>query len=224
MLLRRPYLRWFGYAIGIALAVSAFSTLYDFQNPTAYFVSWRNIYIFVGISALFYFGALIFHAFFSHSPVVKSQARTILFGAVLAFGPVVSWLLYSSLKNVPAGSNEAVPFNPYLFVPFILFPLANGYVILRFRLLRTDYWVRQGMVYSLLTMLAVAAYGLLVTGIGLITSNIVSPNNPYLIGGLVFLIAVFLEPYEPACRRWWTAPSSAVSVPMRSACVPLAMR
>jgi len=33
LLLRRPYLRWFGYAIGIALAVSAFSTLYDFQNP-----------------------------------------------------------------------------------------------------------------------------------------------------------------------------------------------
>ena len=193
LLLRRPYLRWFGYAIGAALAVSAFSNLYDLQNPTAYFVSWRNIYIFVGISALFYFGALIVHAFFSHSPVVKSQARTILFGAVLAFGPVVSWLLYSSSRNV-GGAAEAVPFNPYLFVPFILFPLANGYVILRFRLLRTDHWVRQGMVYFLLTVLAVAAYGLFVTGISSIASSFVSASNPYLIGGLVFLIAVFLEP------------------------------
>jgi signal transduction histidine kinase len=193
LLLRRPYLRWFGYAIGIGLAMSAFSNLYDFQNPTAYFASWRNIYVFVGIAALFYFGALTFHAFFSHSPVVKSQARTILFGAVVAFGPIVSWLLYSSWKNLPGGTQEAVPFNPYLFVPFLLFPLANGYVILRFRLLRTDYWVRQGMVYSLLTILAVLAYGLLVSGVGLITSN-VSPNNPYLIGGLVFLIAIFLEP------------------------------
>ena len=194
LLLRRPFLRWFGYAIGVALAVRAFSTLYDFQNPTAYFVSWRNIYIFVGISALLYFGALTVHAFFSHSPVVKSQARTILLGAVLAFGPVVFWLLYSSWKNLPGGSDVAVPFNPYFFVPFILFPLANGYVILRFRLLRTDYWVRQGMVYSLLTILAVTAYGLLVSGIGLITSNAVSANSPYLIGGLVFLIAILLEP------------------------------
>ena len=193
LLLRRPYLRWFGYAIGIGLAVMAFSSLYDFQNPTAYFVSWRNIYIFVGISALIYFGALTFHAFFSHSPVVKSQARTILFGVVIAFGPVVFWLLYSSWRNV-GGSQTAVPFNPYLFVPFILFPLANGYVILRFRLLRTDYWVRQGMVYFLLTVLAVAAYGLFVTGVGLIASNFVSSNSPYLIGGLVFLIAVLLEP------------------------------
>ena len=193
LLLRRPYLRWFGYVIGAGLAVSAFSTLYDFQNPTAYFVSWRNIYIFVGLSALLYFGALFFHAFLSHSPVVKSQARTILFGALVAFGPVVFWLLYSSWRNV-GGSEEAVPFNPYLFIPFILFPLANGYVILRFRLLRTDHWVRQGMVYLLLTVLAVSAYGLFVTGIGSMASNMVSASSPYLIGGLVFVIAVFLEP------------------------------
>jgi signal transduction histidine kinase len=196
LLYRRPYLRWLGYAAGIALAVNAFLVLYDLQHPTAYFAAWRNIYIFTGVSALVYFGALTFHAFLSHSPVVKSQARTILFGAVLAFGPVVSWLLYSSLKNLGKNAADAVsvPFNPYLFIPFILFPLANGYVILRFRLLRTDYWARQGLVYFLLTLLAVAAYGLLVTGIGLITSNMIGANNPYLIGGLVFLIAAFLEP------------------------------
>ena len=39
-------------------------------------------------------------------------------------------------------------FNPYVLCSVDLFPLVNGYVILRFRLLRTDYWLRQGMVYS----------------------------------------------------------------------------
>ena len=29
-----------------------------FENPTAYFGAWRIIYIFVGLSGLFYFGAL----------------------------------------------------------------------------------------------------------------------------------------------------------------------
>ena len=193
LLLRRPYLRWFGYVIGLGLAVIAFSTLYDFQNPTAYFTSWGNIYVFVGISALIYFGALTFNAFFSHSPVVKSQARTILLGAVLAFGPIVFWMLYSQWKKA-GGLEEAIPFNPYFFVPFILFPLANGYVILRFRLLRTDDWVRQGMVYSLLTVLVVTAYGLLVTGLAFLFSVNMPLDNPYLIGGLVFVIAVFLEP------------------------------
>jgi len=195
--LGRPYLRWFGYAAGILLALNAYPKLYDFENPTAYFDAWRIIYVFVGLSALFYFGTLVVHAFFSYSPVVKSQARTILFGAVLAFGPIVFWLLYSSWKNAE-GLADSIPFNPYLFVPLILFPLVNGYVILRFRLLRTDYWLRQGIVYSALTILIVAAYALVVSGLGSILNSIFAiampSNNPYLIVGLVFVIAVFLDP------------------------------
>jgi len=190
----RPYLRWIGYIIGIILALNAYTKLYDFDNPTAYFTSWQTIYGFVGLSALFYFGALAFQAFLAYSPVVKNQARTILYGSLLAFGPLVFWLLYSSLRKILLPSSESIPFSPYLFVPTLIFPLVNGYVILRFRLLRTDYWLRQGLVYSMLTVFLVAAYGLLVSGLGLILANNMPSNNPYLIGGLVFVIAVVLEP------------------------------
>ncbi|HET9914391.1 MAG TPA: GAF domain-containing protein [Anaerolineales bacterium] len=189
-LYRRPYLRWLGFVIGIGLAINAYRVLYDLEHPTAYFIAWRYIYIFVGLSALFYFGALAYRAFFSYSPIVKSQARTILFGAVVAFGPMAVWLLFSSILSVA--------FNPYLFVLFIFFPLANGYVILRFRLLRTDYWVRQGIVYFMLTVFLVSAYGLLVTGITTLAATVFSIriplNNPYLIGGFVLIIAVLLDP------------------------------
>lgn len=191
VLYRRPYLRWIGFAVGIVLVMNAYRVLYDFENPVAYVGAWRNIYIFVALSALFYFGTLAYRAFFSLSPVVKSQARTILIGAVLAFGPIVVWLLYTTWG---ATRRISVPFNPYIFIFFIFFPLANGYVILRFRLLRTDYWLRQGMVYSLLTIFVIAAYGLLVSGLGLIFSVAMPSTNPYLIGGLVFVIAVFLDP------------------------------
>jgi signal transduction histidine kinase len=193
VLFRRPYLRWIGFAVGVILAINAYRVLYDFEQPIAYIDAWRNIYIFVALSGLFYFGTLAYRAFFSLSPVVKNQARTILIGALLAFGPIVFWLLYSTIryKLVP---EEATPFNPYLFIFLIFFPLANGYVILRFRLLRTDYWMRQGIIYSLLTIFVIAAYGLLVSGLGLIFSVAMPSNNPYLIGGLVFLIAIFLDP------------------------------
>ena len=193
-LIRRPYLRWLGYAAGVILALNAYLKLYDFEHPTAYIDAWRAIYIFVGVSALIYFGALAYHALFSYSPVVKSQARTILFGALIAFGPVVFWLLYTSLRRMLDPTSNPTAFNPYLFAPTVIFPLVNGYVILRFRLVRTDYWLRQGMVYTLLTVLVVAAYGLLVTGIAIIFSIKTPLGNPYLIGGLVFVIAVFLDP------------------------------
>jgi signal transduction histidine kinase len=177
----RPYLRWIGYLIGILLTLNAYSTLFDFDHPTAYILAWQAIYGFVGLAALFYFGMLLYHSAASHSPVVKNQARTILIGSLIAFGPLVVWFLFSG---------EA--FNPYLLPFLIVFPLFNGYVVLRFRLLRTDYWVRQGMVYALMTVAVVAAYGLFVSGLALILP--MPSDNPYLIGGLVFLIAVLLNP------------------------------
>lgn len=198
---RRPYLRWIGYAIGLALAINAYRVIYDFEHPVAYYGAWRLIYIFVGLAALFYFGTLGYRAIFALSPVVKSQARTILLGALFAFGPIVSWLLYGSIR-ASLVEGAAVPFNPYLFLPLVIFPFVNGYVILRFRLLRTDYWLRQGMVYSILTICVIAAYGLFVSGVGLITSNAVQADNPFLIGALVFLIAVFLDPARTRLQTW----------------------
>ena len=190
----RPYLRWLGYAVGIVLAVNAFLTLFKFSDPTAYIFAWRYPYGFAGLSALFYFGALAYHALLSYSPVVKSQARTILIGSTVAFVPMVGWLLYSSIAKTLNPSIESKGFNPYLFLPMVIFPIVNGYVIQRFRLLRTDTWVRQGLVYTLLTILVVAGYALLVSGIASIFSVPMSSDNPYLIGAMVFVIAVLLDP------------------------------
>lgn len=188
----RPYLRWTGYLIAVILAFRAYGTLFNFNEPTAYFGAWQAIYGFVGLSGLFYFGGLGYHAIFSYSPVAKSQARTILVGSLIAFGPIVIWLLISSIVKWIDPSIVSAGFNPYLFVPMIIFPVVNGYVILRFRLFRADYWIRQGVVYALLTVIVVVAYGLFVSGIALFIP--MSSNNPFLIGGLVFFIAIFLDP------------------------------
>ncbi|GAB4463166.1 MAG: hypothetical protein Kow0070_23260 [Anaerolineales bacterium] len=177
----RPYLRWVGYLAGFILTFNAYETLFNFQKPTAYIAAWQTIYAFTGFAALLYFGMLLYHAITSRSPVVKSQARAILAGSLIAFGPLVAWFIFSG---------EA--FSPTLLPFLLIFPLVNGYVVLRFRLLRTDYWVRRGLVYALLTVLVVLAYGFLVSGVALILP--VPANNPYLIGGLVFLIAVTLNP------------------------------
>ena len=189
VVVERPYLRWIGYVVGIAFAVSTFGTLFNFSEPTAYIQAWAMLYKIVGASAIFYFGALLYHAITSFSPIVKSQARTILIGSVVAFGPTLFWILVARQ-----------PFNPYLFLWMIAFPLVNGYVIMRFRLIRTDYWMRQSLVYALLTIFVILAYGLFVSGLSIIFS--ISANNPFLIGGLVFLIAVFLDPLRTRLQVW----------------------
>ncbi|MBK9005780.1 MAG: GAF domain-containing protein [Anaerolineae bacterium] len=186
LVIGRAYLRSIGYIVAIVLSLLAFTTLFDRVNALAYVGAWQKIYSFTGFSGLFYFGNLTYRGFWTISPVVKSQARTILIGSLFAFVPIVSWLLLSSFNDTP--------FNPYLFLFMVAFPLVNGFVILRYRLVRTDYWIRQGIVYSILTGLVIAIYGLLVSGIGLIFTDQMPSDNPFLIGGLVFVVAVFLDP------------------------------
>ena len=183
----RSYLRYSGFAVAVLLAINAFGTLFNLERPTDYIRAWQYIYIFTGLSALFYFSILFFRGSRSNSPVVKSQARTILFGSLIGFGPITVWLLFASLDIFP-------PFNPYLLLFLIAFPIANGFVILRYRLVRTDYWLRQGIVYSILTGLVIAVYGLMVSGLGLLFAEAMPSDNPFLIGALVFLVAVFLDP------------------------------
>ncbi len=187
----RPYLRWIGYLVGALFSVSVFGTLFNPDDPTAYIVAWDSLFKFTGVAAIFYFGSLFYQAITSYSPVVKSQARTILIGSLIAFGPTVIWILIAQQ-----------PFNPYLFVWMIIFPLVNGYVIMRFRLLRADYWMRQSLVYTMLTVFVVVAYGLLVSGVALIFSIAMPSDNAFLIGGLVFLIAVFLDPLRTRLQIW----------------------
>ena len=85
-------------------------------------------------------------------------------------------------------------FSPYLFIPFVVFPLTLGYTILRFRFLRADDWVRQGAIYILLSIFIVGGYALLVTGLSVIFKTSMPASNPLWIGGLVFVLAILLDP------------------------------
>ena len=55
-------------------------------------------------------------------------------------------------------------------------------------------WINQGLLYSLLSILAAGAYVLLLAGASLIAGAAVPPTHPALIGLMVFLLAVGLQP------------------------------
>ncbi len=184
--INRPYLRWGGLLIAVLLFIFAYPTLFNFSKPTAYILRWQYIYGFVALSILFYIFINSYHAIYAQSPVVKTQSRTILVGALFAFIPLSIWLFIGFFR--PAN------FSPYLFLPLAIFPLAIGYTILRFRFLRTDDIVRRGLMYVLLTVLVVVGYGLLVFSISLIFNSALPTNNAFLVGGFILLLILFLEP------------------------------
>lgn len=186
MVVGRPYLRWIGYLLALGLFGYASMTLFNFARPTDYIPAWRSIYTFIGLASLAYILVNVYYGYTAPSPVVKTQARMILTGTLIAFGPITLWLLTTPF--------HFFDFTPYLFLPVVLFPLTLGYTILRFRFLRTEEWVRQGAIYLLLSILIVFGYGLLVTGLSAIFKTVMPSDNVYVIGALVFIVAVLLDP------------------------------
>jgi signal transduction histidine kinase/putative methionine-R-sulfoxide reductase with GAF domain len=184
--IRRPYLRWIGIVIALLLALVTLPNLYNFSQPAAYIWNWQVIYGFIAVSILIYLGANLYHVIYAQSPVVKTQTRTILIGAGLAFVPMGIWLV--------AGFFSPRNFSPYLFLPFALFPLVIGYTILRFRFLRTDDFVRRGFMYVLLTVVVTLGYALIAAGAGLIFNTRLPANNSLLVGGFILLLVIVLEP------------------------------
>jgi signal transduction histidine kinase len=182
----RPYLRWVGIGIGLVLALLTFPNLFNFERPLAYIANWRNIYGFVALTILFYLCVNMYHALNAKSPVIKTQSRTILLGAMLSFVPVGVWL--------GVGFLGPVNFSPYLFLPLALFPITIGYTILRFRFLRTDELTRRGVMYVLLSFLVALGYALIVAGAGLLFGGNLPANSPIVAGLGLFVIAIILEP------------------------------
>ena len=184
----RPYLRWIGYLIAVVLTGYAYITMVNFEQPTAYFTAWYSIYIFDGLAILFHLGVTTYRGIRAQSPVVRSQARVVLVGILFSLGPMGIFLLL-----FPFG---IVNFTPYLFFFVILFPLTIGYTILRYRLVRTDIWLRQGLVYTILSLLAVSGYAVLVSGFSLVFKDVITADSPVLAGIVVFILAILLDPFR----------------------------
>lgn len=184
MIMTHPYLRWSGIVAGLILFSVALPNLFNFNRPVAYIRNWQIIYGFVALAIVIYIFMNLYHAVYASSPVVKTQSRTILLGTLFAFVPLGGWLIL--------GFINPTNFSPYLFLPLAIFPIVIGYTILRFRFLRTDDLVRRGFMYVFLAIMITLGYALIVTGAGFLFA--VPANNPYLVGGIIFLLAVVLEP------------------------------
>ncbi len=189
-----PLLRWFPILPAVALALFAFPTLFNLADPQAYFTAWQNEYAFSGVAILTFliFAGVRYRT--SQSPITREQARIILVGSAIAFGPVGIYFIITSFF-------KAIPFPPVVLIPLIAFPIATAYAILRYRLLNTDYIFSRATLYALLAVISVATYILLVWGSSLLLGQMLAANDPVLIGIMIFIIALGYNPLRTTLRN-----------------------
>jgi len=191
---RAPSLRYLAYVPGAAIAVANQFAVLNFEAPTAYFDTWYAAFVF-GIAGIAAILAMMIHWYRrSRSPVVQAQARTILWGGLLAFGPIAAWFLVSRY----AGG----AFPPALILPWlVLFPLSIAYAILRYRLLDINLVVSRGVAYALLSAGVVGTYFFLLYLISRVFGVTLRASHPLVLGIFVLLLTLLLNPVWVRLQR-----------------------
>lgn len=192
---RYPPLRLLPYLPALALAAWAEYALFDPRNPRAYFTPWRWNYVYIGLGLLIFFASLLYTRLRTPPGVVRYQARIILLGSIIAFAPLVFWIVSAALQL-------KLPFQPFLYSPpLIAFPICVAYALLRYHLFDVDLVISRGVTYSILTIGVTAVYLLL---IGLISQllAIASPaSNPFILAIFVLVLAIFISPLRDRVQR-----------------------
>jgi signal transduction histidine kinase len=176
------------YLPSAALAAWGMMTASSFSRPWAYIDAWRAIYAYAVLGTVLWVAMLLWRRRRAESPVVRGQARIVLLGILLSFGPITAWLL-SSVFQPGLDLNP-----PIFFAPLVLLPISLAYAILRYRLLDVDSLISRGVSYGLLTLLIVGGYLLLINLLSLLWGTSVEANNPLVVGLFVFVVTLTLNP------------------------------
>ncbi len=153
--------------------------------PRAYITYWGWGYNIIGVGLLAFLGCLVIRLRIDTSPQTRQQGRIIIFGAAIAFSPVLFLYLIPALLGQTLAFQVAV-----LFPPLVIFPITVAYSIIRYRLLDVDRFLSNALTYVLTTAGAVTVFYLLLTLLSFALQSQLESNNPLLIA-LYLLILVF---------------------------------
>jgi len=194
---RWPLLRFFPWVVCVALAIPAIVQITHPASPLAYIGTWQAIYVYMAVAIVIFLGMLVLRIVRSDTPVVRQQSRVIIFGATLAFAPIMIFYLIPT-----ALSSSAQEFRAYIYFPLlILLPLSITYAILRYRLLDVDRLLASILTYTLMTGVVLLVFYGLVTLLSLLIRQTVPADNPLVIALYLLALVLGLSPLRSFIQR-----------------------
>lgn len=184
---RYSTLGWMGYGFAVLLGLSSWLALYHAGSSSGSAIVWMLLWVFLAVSIVIFVASSFFRLLRPSSPVVREQARLVLWGALFSLLPgMIGVALKVFLPHLS--------FSSYLLLPLAIFPIIFVYAGIRYRLLSSDDFLSRIILYSLMAGLAMLGYALLVSGASMLAGQTLNPTNPLLVGLMVFVIALGFHP------------------------------
>lgn len=186
---RFPYVKWFVLLPGLLAGLWAQRILFDANAPWSFVTGWRLLFLLNAVGLLITILIMAYRAAYSPSARVQQQARIILVGAVVGYGPIILYFITATVGI------ENTWFPQLFFVPLVvLYPATIGFTIVRYRLWNTDEVLRHGMTYGLLVVVLVLALAIVLFSLTLLVGPVL--NNPLLITLFIVLVVLVVEPLK----------------------------
>jgi len=194
---RRPFLRYVPWLVSLGLSIFILRDLLFPPTPYSYIDSWRWGYILDALSILTFIISLFVRVSGNSTPIVRQQSRVIVFGASIAFLPLL--ILYL----LPIGFGGKIPeFRAeFMFPPLIFLPLSVTYAILRYRLLDVDRWLSRALTYVLTTGVWLGAFYAVITGLTLLFRKTFQNNNPLVMATYLLVVVIGLTPIRNIIQK-----------------------
>ena len=153
---RRPWLSLLPFVVSLGLAAWAIVAFLFPSDPWTYLPPRQVSFRYAALGIVVFLIVMLYRARRGATAIVRRQARLVLVGSVIAFLPVMLWLV------VPL-FGVAVDFDPAVFLPpLLVFPIAVGLAILRYRLWEVDTIVNHAFVYGLLTAVLAGVFAAMI--------------------------------------------------------------
>jgi PAS domain S-box-containing protein len=141
------------------------------------------------VAIVLFLSSLLYRIFRDTSAVIRQQSRLIVFGAALAFGPLLFLFLLPSVLGQLVRFPMAI-----IFPAMAVLPLSVSYSIVRYRMMDVDRLLGSTLSYVITASGAVLLYYLVLALLSWLIRDEMGPNDPLMIALFLFILVVLTNP------------------------------
>lgn len=195
---RRPWLSFMPFVVSLGLAAWAVFAYIFPTDPWTYIIPRSTGFRYASAGIVVFQLVMLYRAVQGSSPLVRRQARLVTVGSAIAFTPVMIWLVLPLF-------GVSVEFDPALFLPpLLVFPVAVGLAILRYRLWEVDSIVNHAFVYGLLTAILAGVFAAMITFTQRMFLNVTGQQSDLAIVITSLIVAATFTPLKAAIEGFVT--------------------